>query len=327
MSPAFERMRVIFVIPGNGEGSSMIFARRQAAALRARDVEVREFFLGSRTSLMEMVREMFRFRRELRGFLPNIVHAQYGTATAMFCAIAALRLPLVITYRGSDLNPSAGWFGWRSATARLLSQLAALRANKIVCVSRALRDRLWWRQKNAEVLATGVDSSAFQPGSRESARLVLGWRLEARAVLFHCGRDPRVKRMDLAEAAIRVARRTVPDLDLRVLDGSTAPSLVPMLMNAADCLLVTSDFEGSPTVVQEALATNLPIVSVAVGDVAERVHGVSNTYIAARDAEALGAAVAHLIEPPRRSDGRRRIGEFSSDWIAGRLCAIYQELA
>ena len=66
-----------------------------------------------------------------------------------------------------------------------------------------------------------------------------------------------------------------PSVRLEVLDGNVAPARVPALMNAADCLLVTSDAEGSPTVVQEALATNLPVVSVDVGDIAERLEGVA----------------------------------------------------
>jgi glycosyltransferase involved in cell wall biosynthesis len=97
-------------------------------------------------------------------------------------------------------------------------------------------------------------------------------------------------------------------------------------MNAVDCLLVTSDFEGSPTVVQEALATNLPIVSVEVGDIVERLEGVANTRIAGRDPEALGAAVAEMIGTPRRSDGRLKIAEFSAQEIAARLREIYMEL-
>jgi teichuronic acid biosynthesis glycosyltransferase TuaC len=36
---------------------------------------------------------------------------------------------------------------------------------------------------------------------------------------------------------------------------------VPIWLNASDVLLVTSHHEGSPTIVKEALACNLPIVS------------------------------------------------------------------
>lgn len=319
-------LRVMFVIPGAGGGSSMIFARRQAGALRAEGVEVCEFFLRSRTSPVAIAQEMRRFRRELRGFAPNVVHAHYGSVTAVFAALGAGRIPLVITYRGSDLNPGAGSSSVRKAMAHLFSQLAALRAARIVCVSRPLRARLWWRRKRATILPSGVDAQAFEPGTREGARRRLRWDENTPAVLFNCGIDPVIKRRDLAEAAIGVARRAAPDLRWEVLDGSTAPELVPVLMNAADCLLVTSDFEGSPTVVQEALASNLPVVSVEAGDIAERLRGVRDSRIVARDAEKLGAALVEMVTPPRRSDGRRKIDEFCAGRIARRLREIYQDL-
>ena len=320
-------MRVLFVIPGDGEGSSMIFARRQAAALRAQGVEVAEFFLRSRTSLMKIAGEFFRFRRELARIDPEIVHAHYGTVTAMFARLAAGGRRLVITYRGSDLNPSPGSRAMRTALAHLFSQIAALGARRIICVSRQLRDRLWWRREGVTIMASGVDASEFQPGSRDTARRELGWRFTAPMVLFHCGRDAMVKRLDLASAAMAAARRTLPELDWQVLDGSTEPGKVPLLMKAADCLLVTSDYEGSPTVVQEALASNLPIVSVEVGDAPERLSGVSNTKIVTREAEAIGAAIVELTWEPRRSDGRQKIAEFDSETIAARLRALYAEAA
>ncbi len=204
--------------------------------------------------------------------------------------------------------------------------MAASRAARIVCVSRQLRRRLWWRGKRAVVLASGVDAGAFRPEPRELARSKLGWDFDTAVVLFHAGRDVRVKRLDLAEAAMAIARIKVPDLRWKVLDGSTAPEEVPVLMNACDCLLVTSDFEGSPTVVQEALASNLPIVSVDVGDVPERLAGVGRTAIVARNAQALGDAIVSMVAMPGRSDGRRKIAEFSSSEIAARLEMIYREL-
>ncbi len=319
-------IRVMFVIPGDGRGSSMIFARRQAAALRARDVAVHEFFLRSRTSMVEIAREWRRFDRERRAFAPDVVHAHYGTVTAMFCALASGDRPVMITYRGSDLNPTPEEFSWRPMLAHLFSQLAALRAQQIVCVSRQLRERLWWRRSRSVVLASGVDAAAFRPASRTLARQALGWSQHAPTVLFHGGKGARVKRIDLAEAAIAVARRSIPDLAWKVVDGSVSPDAMPTWMNAADCLLVTSDFEGSPTVVQEALASNLPIVSVAVGDVPERLAGVKRTLIAPRDAEALGAALREMLASAARSDGRARIGELCSDQIAARLEAMYREM-
>ncbi len=319
-------MKVMFVTPGDGRGCSMIFARRQGETLRAIGVEVCEFYLSSRTSAIAMAREMRRFLHEKRAFRPDVVHAQFGTATAIFAALGAGTTPVVITYRGSDLNrPPKG--GLRAAAARTLSQAAALRARRIVCVSAGLRDRLWWRQSRVTVMPSGVDTGVFRPRPRSPARQRLGWPAADLAVLFNAGTDPQVKRADLARAAVAAGRAELPHLRLQVLDGSTPPERVPELMNAADCLLVTSDQEGSPTVVQEALASNLPVVSVDVGDVRERLSGVSNTCVVERDAQALGRAIVELVREPLHSDGVLKVPEFCSTRIAKKLLDIYEQAA
>jgi glycosyltransferase involved in cell wall biosynthesis len=176
------------------------------------------------------------------------------------------------------------------------------------------------------ILPSGVDPREFRPQPQERLRRELGWRAEERVVLFNAGNDPRNKRLDLARDAVAEARRWAPSVRLEVLDGNVQASKVPALMNAADCLLVTSDAEGSPTVVQEALATNLPVVSVDVGDVAERLEGVAASRVAPRDSRLLGRALADVLIPPRRSDGRRRSEIFSSRWVARELGRLYSEV-
>jgi teichuronic acid biosynthesis glycosyltransferase TuaC len=329
---ARESLRVLFVIPGEGpgDGHSMIFARRQAEALRARNIQVYEFFLESRTSLRALARELRRFRAEVRAASPELVHAHFGTVTALFAALGGRGLPLVITYRGSDLNPSPGGSTTRASKgrallARLFSQVAALRARRIVCVSSQLRERLWWRRSRATVLPTGVDTGEFQARPRDMARRKLEWPESVPVVLFHAGKEERIKRLDLALASMSVARRMLPDVRLEVLDGSVPPERMPAFMNAADCLLVTSDFEGSPTVVQEALASNLPIVSVDVGDVRQRIDRVSNTRLVDRDPGAIGRALVEMVRIPLRTDGWRKVSEFRMDAIAARVHQLYLE--
>jgi teichuronic acid biosynthesis glycosyltransferase TuaC len=323
--------RVLFVIPGDGQGSSMIFARRQAESVARQGLDVHLFHLASRTSPARIVAEWCRFRAELARFRPTIVHAHFGTVTALFSALAAGSLPLVITYRGSDLNPPPGSYKWRAkgraVCGRLFSQLAALRAQRIVCVSRQLRNHLWWRRDRVTILPSGVDPEVFHPAPRHLARTRLGWSESDRVVLFNAGRDPQVKRLDLAKAAVERARHALPELRLEILDGSVPPGQLPEMMNASDCLLVTSVCEGSPTVVQEALASNLPIVSVEVGDVAERLEGVRDSTVAAANAEVLARAIVSMVSPPRRSNGSAKVAEFSSHSVARKLKEIYEELA
>jgi len=321
-------LRVMFVIPGEPVGSSMIFARRQAGSLAAEGVEVSAFYLLSRTSPIKLARELVRFRRQLRRDDPQLVHAHFGTMTAMFTALAAVDKPLVITYRGSDLNPAPAPLGakCRALVARGLSQLAALRADHIVCVSSELRARLWWGRDRVTVLASGVDSRTFFPEPQSTARKRVGWAMEERVVLFNASYNPRVKRLDLARAAVTAARRALPQLRMEIMNGGTPPERVPALMNAADCLLVTSDSEGSPTVVQEALACNLPVVGVDVGDIRERLKGVSHSRIVARDPKALGAALTEILAQPERSDGHSKVKEFCAQTIAADLRRIYEGL-
>jgi glycosyltransferase involved in cell wall biosynthesis len=319
-------IRVLFVIPGSDTGSSMVFARRQAESLGAEGISVECFYLRSRTSPAVLLKEFMRFREVVRNFAPDVIHAQFGTVTALFSALASSRkTPLVVTFRGTDLNWAPNG-GLRGLLGRLFSQLAALRADRVVCVSHHLRSRLWWRRRRAKVMPSGVDTHRFRPFGRLNSRSRLGWGEEERVVLFNAGHNPRNKRLDLAEAAARLARYANPNIRLEVLRGATDPRFVPLYMNAADCLLVTSDSEGSPTVVQEALACCLPIVSVDVGDVRERIHGVAPSLIAAREPAALARALLRVVEKPVRSNGREKTVEISLSAIARELRHVYESV-
>jgi len=314
--------RVISVIPGEAEGVSMIFAKRQAAYLRKEGIVGKLFFLASRTSPSILVKEWQRLRREIKTFKPNLIHANYGSITACFC-ILPTRLPLVVTYRGSDLNPtpSAPWL--RSAVVRFLSQIAALRAKRIICVSDQLKRSLWWRRSRATVIPSGVDLTIFYPRPWDEARSELGWGKKERVILFNAGCHEKVKRLDLAQSAVNVARNYCGEIRFVVLNGYVEPKRIPILMNASDCLLFTSDWEGSPNVVKEALACNLPIVSVDVGDIRVRIAGVRPSKIVARDTNEIGKALAEVLMRGERSNGFETIQKLSLDRITTQILAVY----
>jgi glycosyltransferase involved in cell wall biosynthesis len=97
-------------------------------------------------------------------------------------------------------------------------------------------------------------------------------------------------------------------------------------LNASDVILVTSLSEGSPTIVKEALACNRPIVSVAVGDVATQVEGISGCYIAAADRAALAGKLKLVYSGPGHVSGRERIADQSLEPTAERLKHFYEEV-
>ena len=315
-------MRVLAVIPGPDNWKPTFF-KRQMESVRRLGCEVEMFFLKSRTNLPELFRERKRLRRRIGGFQPDLIHAHFGTMTAFFCATST-RVPLVVSYRGSDLNPPGQEDrGIRWVLAHLFSQIAALRARSIICVSKGVKSRLWWRTSRAQIIPTGVDLELFRPIPLEEARKRMGWRMDERVVLFSAGVSAKNKGIDLVQRSLEVARSICGEVRLHVMDGSTDPDDVPWAMNAADCLVFASRHEGSPNVVKEAIACDLPVVSVDVGDVREQLDGVSPSMIVARDPEAMGSALAEILKRPVRSDGHNMIEGISQEAIARKIMEVY----
>ncbi len=319
-------VRALLLIPAGSGKSSYIFSRRQAEMLKVAGVSVRMFFLQSRMSPLVLLKEFFRLRNEMRAFQPHVVHAQYGSMNG-FLAVLACNAPLVVTFRGSDLNPVPSCNSLRIGLGHLLSQLCTLRAKGIICVSEELRNRLWWTRERAMVIVGGVNLERFTPMPRAEARAKLGWDGDAPAVLFNAGRHPKIKRLDLAQAAVIEARKRMPEIEFIVLRGDVEPDSMPLWYNAVDCVLITSDYEGSPTVLKEAMACNLPVVSVDVGDVVERLKGVSPGRLAPRDPVALGEALAATLGDLERSNGRQAVEDLSELAEAERIREIYRTLA
>jgi glycosyltransferase involved in cell wall biosynthesis len=112
-----------------------------------------------------------------------------------------------------------------------------------------------------------------------------------------------------------------------VTRGEVAPEEIPAYMNAADVLLITSDSEGSPTVVHEAMACGLPIVTVDVGDVPDRLTGCIPSAVVDRDPEALGRAVADIVQGRRRSNGPELVRPISHDVLANEILQVYASAA
>jgi glycosyltransferase involved in cell wall biosynthesis len=245
--------------------------------------------------------------------------------TAALCAFGTTR-KLVITYRGSDLNPTGAVSPLRASLGHLLSQLSALRASRIVCVSDELRARLWWRKKDAVMIPSPVDTSVFYPMTREDARQRLGWSQSERVVLFNAGTDPVGKGLDVAEEAVRIAGEEVGPIRLHVMRGEVEPGLVPLYINASDCVLLASRWEGSPNIVKEALACNTPVVGVRAGDVAVRLKGVQPSGIANLDPADLGRALVDVLRVGGRSNGREKLCEVLVETTTRRLVALYSDL-
>ena len=97
-------------------------------------------------------------------------------------------------------------------------------------------------------------------------------------------------------------------------------------MSAADVLLLTSRSEGSPGAVKEAMACELPVVSVAVGDVPALLDGVDGCHVCAADAGALAAALELALAHGRSPAARAAVAGFDVGPTARRVISIYEHV-
>lgn len=300
-----------------------IFVDRQIASLKQLGVRVSTFDIGVSHSPVHIVRKWLELRQQVRQADPDLVHGQYGTIVGLLTAFAGRSA--VISFCGSDLQSGASVSGLRKLFGFLLSNISSLYADGLICKSEQLRQALWWRKSRTVVIPSGVDLNLFVPGLQRDARKELHWNLENPIAVVNAGDDPGVKGIDFARKVMRFVCARIPNAELQVI-SNVEPIRMPLYYQASDVLLCTSISEGSPNVVKEALACNLPVVSTPVGDVPDRILGVSPSCIATRDVKEFGEAVVNILLTRQRSNGRERIIHLGLDQVTSRILTVYQSV-
>jgi glycosyltransferase involved in cell wall biosynthesis len=236
------------------------------------------------------------------------------------------RVPVVLSLAGDDILGTPNGLGGITAKSRVgivLSQWAAHRA-AVVCVqSDEMLRRLWGShlRRRALVIPYGVDPVRFQPGAKAAARLRLELSADDRIVIFPNTPDEPRKRVDLAEAAMAIVRRRVTDARFLIVSG-VPHEVMPDYYRAADCCLLTSDWEGSPNVVKEALISGLPVVTTDVGDVRRWIALSSESEVCERTPEALARGIERVLIENRRVDPAPFVAAFSSRAVAQRMLQL-----
>lgn len=300
-----------------------IFVERQITSLKQLGVRISTFDIGTSHSLVHIVGKWLELRNKVRQAGPDLVHGNYGTIVGILSVFTGR--PSIISFCGSDLQSGASVPRLRKLVGFLLSNIAALYADGLICKSEQLRQALWWRKSRAVVIPSGVDLNLFVPGLQQDARKELGWNLENPIAIVNAGADPGVKGIDLAREVMQFVCGRLPEAELQII-SNVEPARMPLYYQAADVLLCTSLAEGSPNVVKEALACNLPVVSTAVGDVPDRLTGVSPSCIVSRDPREFGEAIVNILRTRQRSNGRDRIMHLSLDQVARQILSVYQSV-
>ena len=264
----------------------------------------------------------------------DIVHAQYGSLTSFLAWLASRGKPLVISFGGSDLlgNGATGMVsGWRNRMTYYLGYWAARRSARIIVKSRSLLEVLpTGMRMKATIIPNGVDLHVFRPLDKIAARRRLQWEETGHYIIFTPSRANNVivKNVSLALEVVNRIKQKLPGVKLElILDKS--PDEVADMMNAADCLLLTSLHEGSPNVVKEAMACNLPVVTTAVGDVSERLANVQPSFVVnSYDPDRICQKVLEVLSINKRSNGLDELKKqnLTEEFTAAQIAKLYDEV-
>jgi glycosyltransferase involved in cell wall biosynthesis len=238
----------------------------------------------------------------------DIIHAYYG-----HCGVIArfqTRIPVVVTFRGSDLL---------SARDGPIGKIAAKLASSIIVMTEEMK--LESGRSDAAIIPFGVNTDIFHPTSKKQARQELGLPLDTKIVLFPWNPARTVKRFDIVQAAIDILRKDHKNIDLLTLFGKPH-SVVARYMNACDVMVLASDHEGAPMAIREALACHLPVVSVDVGDVRQVIQEIDGCYLSDRSPEAMAEKIYLALNSTRTAQNWPL--PFSVDSVSRQVLDVYR---
>ena len=201
----------------------------------------------------------------------DIIHTHWGyNFIYSFC----FSYPQVITFHGSDLNIPKTWTV-RNIIIHLLSRLATIFSNYNIFVSGDLSKFNKNKPLKSSVVPMGVNLEKFFPDDKIECRKKLKLPLNKNLILFGGNTTQPVKRYYLAKKAFKNLDDNYHLINLNY----NSYEFMPLYINASDMLLMTSSSEGSPMMIKEAIACDIPVVSTNVGDVRKIISGLNNCYI------------------------------------------------
>jgi len=259
-----------------------IFVKEQIDSLTKESIESEVYFINGREKgKIEYVKSVFRLRIFLKKKQYDIIHCHHAfSAVCLMLSGRSGKFKTIISYQNDPLNEQG----------KKLYGFIKKNCNAIILKNNSLivDDKVVFYQPN------GVNIDFFKPIDKKECLNKLNLDTKKRYILFVSSNFVREqKRYDRFMEVIAILKDKYKLKNIEVLKLiNTERSLVPYYFNAASLHLLTSDFEGSPNSVKEAMACNIPVVATDVGNVNELLEGVQGSFVAkTKNAEELAELV------------------------------------
>ena len=298
------------------------FMHATAAALRLVGIDVTLHHLGNLRSIRGILRARAQVRSMSKEF--DLVHAQYGSV----CALATLdaRRPIITYVRGNDWNlhgETLHWLWIHTRLARLATEYAIQGSSATTVVSLRLAAEITARHKGhrVEVVPAAIDLTRWVPRPTKPR---LGRHVFRILFTATNPRDP-IKRHSLMLKAVAHAQSKLGRITV-VLASGIPHAEMPDLVASCDAVICTSETEGWPNSVKEALACNVPFVATDVSDLSEIARVEPTCRVCPAHPESLGNALCDVLTMPPPVDLRRHVSGMDLVPTGRRLAALYTHL-
>ncbi len=305
-------MKVLFVCSGNSEYRISPIIQNQVNSLIKAGVEV-DIFPITGKGAKGYILYINKLRQYLRGNKYDIIHAHYSLSGIVSSLSGAK--PIIVSLMGSDVY--ARWY-----SGILIWIFAKFSWNLVIVKSAELQKKSFLL--NTCVIPNGVDLEVFKPAPKEQSIKKVNFPNGVN-IIFVSDPGRKEKNYLLAEKAVNVLN--LPNIHLHTLYNLPNKDLVAYY-NAADLILLTSKWEGSPNVIKEAMSCNCPIVSTDVGDVKRIISEVDGCYLCTDNPDNISRQIRRCIEFQGRTSGRNRIIHLGldSENIANKIIEKYNNL-
>ncbi len=309
--------------------------------------------LGMRKTALSFAAAFCRLRRFVRDWQPDVIHAHMVHANLFARLLAAVGgvPPVICSAHSAREGGSLRMLAYRLTDrwSDMTTQVSQAGKQAMVTAGAVPPSRI-------RVMPNGIDTQKFwlDRDCRDKVRRTLEIGPDTR-LLITVGRLVEEKAQDVLIDAFANTLQSVRPLDAKLLivgEGPARPRLqaqidklglgasvtllglrhdVPALLNAADAFALSSNVEGMPLVIGEALATGCPIVATDAAGVQELL-GTFGTIVKRGDTVALAAALARTLANARGSredeSARRQwiVERFSLTAITGQWIACYRQL-
>lgn len=275
--------------------------------------------IGEKSSYLKIAIRTFFLNFQKKRY--DVVHAFYSLNGML--ARGQFLSPLVVTLMGTDLL-SKEHFYQQGGRDTLIGKIIIKVADEIIVQSEEMARVVPPSEKVAHIIPMGINTDIFTLIPKEEARRRLGLPLDQKLILFPWHPARKEKHFPLLEKAVALLS---PSFNARIMAIYGKPRQeLAIYMNACDVLVLASDYEGSPVAVREALACNLPVVSVPAGDVPSLLAKIEGCYLCGRDAEDMAEMITRVLEKGERVNSRPLILPLNAAMSAAEVFKIYHSL-